>query len=67
MIYGKKHVSPASRVRPYTRWDACTCKICGEHMSYISREHARRHGFNHVADFIAGGNVLFDAEAPHVL
>ena len=44
-----------------SRWRAGICSICGEYMTYISQDHAHRHGFDS-ADEMAKAGVMRWAE-----
>ena len=43
------------------RWRAGICSICGEYMTYISEDHAHKHGFAN-ADEMAKAGVMRWAE-----
>lgn len=56
---GQDHEKPPITVKQkaVTRWRAGTCRLCGEWSTYISQEHARRHGFRD-ADEMAKAGVM---------
>ena len=53
----RPHKATSPRQKKLTRWRAGTCRICGEWSSYISQDHARRHGYKN-ADEMAHADVM---------
>ena len=49
------------RQKKPSRWRAGICSICGEYMTYISQDHAHKHGFDS-ADEMAKAGVMRWAE-----
>lgn len=56
---GRDHAKPPIVLKQthLTRWRAGVCKLCGEWSTYISQEHAHRHGFKD-ADEMAKAGVM---------
>ena len=38
-----------------SRWRAGICSICGEYMTYISQNHAHKHGFANADEMVKAG------------
>lgn len=49
--------APLPEQKHVTRWRAGTCTICGEWSTYISQDHAHRHGYKN-ADEMAHAGVM---------
>lgn len=43
-----------------TRWCACTCLLCGEHMDVVTHYHAQMHGYESADALVKAGCVRFD-------
>lgn len=56
---GQDHMKPPVflKQKVATRWRSGTCRLCGKWSTYISQEHARRHGFKD-ADEMAKAGVM---------
>lgn len=56
---GRDHAKPPIVLKQthLTRWRSGTCRLCGEWSTYISQEHAHRHGFKD-ADEMAKAGVM---------
>lgn len=59
MIERDRHRHPALIIRQThtTRWRAGICSICGEYSSFVSQEHAHRHGFKDADEMAKSGVV----------
>jgi hypothetical protein len=45
------------RQKKPSRWRAGVCKICGESFTYISQDHAHKHGFANADEMAQAGVV----------